>query len=83
MTTFPTLVSCRCVYVTVSHVNYTGTPKWNVLEGTTAGKGKAFGFSTFLCVKMWIQELDLKHHLARDGQAMGREFSEDTEEFGF
>lgn len=71
---------CLCA---VSHVNYTGTPKWNVLEGTTAGKGKIFGFSSFLCVKMWIQELDLKHPLARDGQAMGREFAEDTEELGF
>lgn len=64
-------------------MNYTGTPKCGRLEGTTAGKGKIFGFSSFLCVKMWIQELDLKHPLARDGQAMEREFAEDTEELGF
>lgn len=65
-----------------SHVNHTGTPKWNALEGTTVGKGKVFVFSSFLCVKMWIQELALKHPLSRDEQAMGREFAEDTEELG-
>lgn len=63
---------CLCA---ASHVNYTGTPKCGRLEGTTAGKGKIFGFSSFLCVKMWIQELDLK--------LLGREFAEDTEELGF
>lgn len=84
MTTFPTLFSPRCVYVTVLHVNYTGIPKWNILEGITTGKGKSCGFSSFLCVKMWIQELHLKQlSWPVMFKLCGENLNKDTEELGF
>lgn len=57
---FPTLLGHIRVYVTVLHVN-----TWEFLSGTSWkgshwGRAKSFDFSSFLCVKMQIHEVDLK-----------------------